>query len=119
MRAGFTLIELLVVVTLLGFFLALTYLPIATTRKKANLTSAEAYVRNVAVSLEALRDPTGRLPVHLTDCLTGFGYRPRSISMCSISFPTSMDFVIEAVVDGATITKVIYTSENGKLTHLP
>lgn len=83
------------------------------------MIAGEAYVRNVAASLEALRDSTGGLPVDLTDCLTGFGYRPRTVSACSISFPTSTDFIIQATLEGANAAKLIYTSEDGNLTRLP
>lgn len=56
-RAGFTLMELLIVMVLLGLFLTLSYFPTATARKKANLAAGQSYVRNVALALEAQRDP--------------------------------------------------------------
>lgn len=119
-RAGFTLMELLIVMALLGLFLVLSYFPTATARKKAHLLAAESYVRNVALALEAQRDPsTGALPTHLTDCLSGFGQRPKAVTTCTITYPSALDFVIEASLNGALLKKEVYKSSDGTLTSLP
>ncbi|WP_207776807.1 prepilin-type N-terminal cleavage/methylation domain-containing protein [Thermus thermophilus] len=120
MRSGFTLLEVLVVTVFIGLFVALSYLPVATARKKAHLVAGQSYVRNVALALEAQRDPsTGALPTHLTDCLSGFGQRPKAVTTCTITYPSNLDFVIEASLNGATLSKVVYKSSDGTLTSLP
>ncbi|WP_244347494.1 prepilin-type N-terminal cleavage/methylation domain-containing protein [Thermus thermophilus] len=119
-RAGFTLMELLIVMVLLGLFLTLSYFPTATARKKANLAAGQSYVRNVALALEAQRDPsTGALPTHLTDCLSGFDQRPKTVTACTITYLNALDYVIEASLDGAALKKVVYKSSDGTLTSLP
>ncbi|MGQ9510852.1 MAG: prepilin-type N-terminal cleavage/methylation domain-containing protein, partial [Thermaceae bacterium] len=41
--------------------------------------AAQAYVRNVALSLEASRESTGSPGLNVTDCTQGFGDKPPSI----------------------------------------
>jgi len=120
MRSGFTLVELLIVVVLLGLLIGLAFFPTAAARKKANLLAGQSYVRSVATELEARRDPlTGALPTGLTDCTTGFGERPRTVSGCSIAYPDPVNFVIEATLEGAALGRVVYQSQTGALTSLP
>ncbi|AFH38732.1 prepilin-type N-terminal cleavage/methylation domain-containing protein [Thermus thermophilus] len=119
MRTGFTLIELLVVMALLALLLGLTYVPLTLAREKANLAAGQAYVRNVATRLEALRDPRGKLPTYLTDCMSGFGRRPSAVTECAITYPDPLSYVIEASLEGAAMGKIVYRSEDGTLTSLP
>ncbi|SDE97344.1 prepilin-type N-terminal cleavage/methylation domain-containing protein [Thermus arciformis] len=120
MRLGFTLVELLIVLIFLGIFITFSYSPVASTYKKAHLLAGQSYVRNVALALEAQRDPsTGALPTHLTDCLSGFGQRPSTVKECTITYLDSQDYVIEASLEGADLKKVIYKSSDGTLVSLP
>lgn len=115
---GFTLLELLVVTSLLALLLSLAYWYLAPIRQKAYLVAGQAYVRSVAIDLEARRDPsTGSLLTHVTDCAQGFGEKPRSVATCTISYPTNSTFVIEATLQGTAASRIRY--EEGVLVTLP
>jgi len=115
---GFTLLELLVVTGLLSVLLGLAYWHIAPIRQKALLVAGQAYVRSVATDLEARRNPsTGSLPTQLTDCTQGFGEKPKSVATCTIFYPTSTTFIIEASLRGAVASRIRY--EEGNLVTLP
>lgn len=105
--------------SILAILLGIVYFPLATTRKKANLIAGQAYVRSVAASIEGLRDTAGRLPTHLTDCVTGFGFRPKAITECTILYQNDTDFAIEATLKDAPIRRVIYKSSDGSFSSIP
>lgn len=114
-KQGFTLIELLIVITMITLLAAVLLTNVLTTRQKANLTGAQAYVRNVATQLEATRDPlTGTLNPSITTCMSNFGIKPQSITGCSITYTNNInDFIVTSTLSNAEKNTITYQSANG------
>lgn len=113
-QQGFTLIELLIVIAIIALLAAVLLTNITAVRQRANLTGAQAYVRNVATQLEATRDPlTGALDTSLNTCTSNFGYKPSTITGCGIAYTNNNnDFIVTTSLSNASKSQIIYTSAN-------